>query len=280
MALSKFKKRSALFNHFVLMLLALSIILPILILFFNSLKPQSELLTNPLGAPMTLRFTNYYDAFVFGNYSRIMLNSLYFVVGTLVVCLPLSALASFSLAILSPRGKLTKSIAVYLLIGLSIPAQLYILPLFILWKNLYLTNTYIGLIIIYSALNAPFAVFLMRSYMIQLPKELFEAAKVDGASTFELFYKIAIPLSWPVFLTSGLIVGLAVWNEFLFAVTFIQDENFKPISTILFSFSDKYAHDYSLISAASIMMAAPIGILFILFQRNFIAGLTSGGLKG
>ena len=163
MALSKFKKRSALFNHFVLMLLALSIILPILILFFNSLKPQSELLTNPLGAPMTLRFTNYYDAFVFGNYSRIMLNSLYFVVGTLVVCLPLSALASFSLAILSPRGKLTTSIAVYLLIGLSIPAQLYILPLFILWKNLYLTNTYIGLIIIYSALNAPFAVFLMRS---------------------------------------------------------------------------------------------------------------------
>ena len=280
MALSKFKKRSALFNHFVLMLLALSIILPILILFFNSLKPQSELLTNPLGAPMTLRFTNYYDAFVFGKYSRIMLNSLYFVVGTLVVCLPLSALASFSLAILSPRGKLTTSIAVYLLIGLSIPAQLYILPLFILWKNLYLTNTYIGLIIIYSALNAPFAVFLMRSYMIQLPKELFEAAKVDGASTFELFYKIAIPLSWPVFLTSGLIVGLAVWNEFLFAVTFIQDENFKPISTILFSFSDKYAHDYSLISAASIMMAAPIGILFILFQRNFIAGLTSGGLKG
>ncbi len=280
MALSKFKKRSALFNHFVLMLLALSIILPILILFFNSLKPQSELLTNPLGAPMTLRFTNYYDAFIFGNYSRIMLNSLYFVVGTLVVCLPLSALASFSLAILSPRGKLTTSIAVYLLIGLSIPAQLYILPLFILWKNLYLTNTYIGLIIIYSALNAPFAVFLMRSYMIQLPKELFEAAKVDGASTFELFYKIAIPLSWPVFLTSGLIVGLAVWNEFLFAVTFIQDENFKPISTILFSFSDKYAHDYSLISAASIMMAAPIGILFILFQRNFIAGLTSGGLKG
>ena len=280
MALSKLKKRNALFNHFVLMLLALSIILPILILFFNSLKPQSELLTNPLGAPMTLRFTNYYDAFVFGNYSRIMLNSLYFVVGTLVVCLPLSALASFSLAILSPRGKLTTSIAVYLLIGLSIPAQLYILPLFILWKNLYLTNTYIGLIIIYSALNAPFAVFLMRSYMIQLPKELFEAAKVDGASTFELFYKIAIPLSWPVFLTSGLIVGLAVWNEFLFAVTFIQDENFKPISTILFSFSDKYAHDYSLISAASIMMAAPIGILFILFQRNFIAGLTSGGLKG
>ena len=280
MLATNYKLKGALFNHLILSLLALSIILPILILFFNSIKPQSELLNNPLGFPSTLRLMNYYEAFMFGNYSRIMFNSVLFVFGTLIVCLPLSALASFSLAILSPKGKVTAAIAVYLLVGLSIPAQLYILPLFILWKNLYLNNTYIGLIIIYSALNAPFAVFLMRSYMMQLPKELFEAAKVDGANTFELFYKIALPLSWPVFLTSGLIVGLAVWNEFLFAVTFIQDENFKPISTILFSFSDKFAHNYSLISAASIMMAAPIGILFILFQRNFIAGLTSGGLKG
>ena len=168
----------------------------------------------------------------------------------------------------------------YLILPFLIPVYSIIIPLYILLYKINLNDSYLGLIIIYSALNAPFAVILMRSYMIQLPKEHFEAAKVDGASTFELFYKIAIPLSWPVFLTSGLIVGLAVWNEFLFAVTFIQDENFKPISTILFSFSDKYAHDYSLISAASIMMAAPIGILFILFQRNFIAGLTSGGLKG
>ena len=116
--------------------------------------------------------------------------------------------------------------------------------------------------------------------MIRLPDELFDAAKLDGANTFQIFFRIALQLSWPVILTAGLIIGLAVWNEFLFAVTFIQDENFKPISTILFSFSDKFAHNYSLISAASIMMAAPIGILFILFQRNFIAGLTSGGLKG
>jgi raffinose/stachyose/melibiose transport system permease protein len=280
MAISKFKKREGLFNHLILMILAMTIILPLLVLLFNSVKPQSEFATNPLGFPNEIRLMNYYDAWVIGGYARIFLNSFILVAGTLIVNLTLSGMAAFSLAVLNPRGKMTIVLGVYLLVGISIPAQMFILPLFILWKNLYLTNTRIGLIIIYSALNAPFAVFLIRSYMIQLPSELFEAAKIDGANTLQLFYKIALPLSWPVFLTTGLVVGLAVWNEFLFALTFMQTEAYKPISTILFAFQSRFENDYSLVSAASIMMAAPIAILFMFFQRKFIAGLTGGGLKG
>jgi raffinose/stachyose/melibiose transport system permease protein len=280
MAISKFKKREGLFNHLILMILAMTIILPLLVLLFNSVKPQSEFATNPLGFPNEIRLMNYYDAWVIGGYARIFLNSFILVAGTLIVNLTLSGMAAFSLAVLNPRGKLTIVLGIYLLVGISIPAQMFILPLFILWKNLYLTNTRIGLIIIYSALNAPFAVFLIRSYMIQLPSELFEAAKIDGANTLQLFYKIALPLSWPVFLTTGLVVGLAVWNEFLFALTFMQTEAYKPISTILFAFQSRFENDYSLVSAASIMMAAPIAILFMFFQRKFIAGLTGGGLKG
>ena len=280
MAISKFKKREGLFNHIILMILAMTIILPLLVLLFNSVKPQSEFATNPLGFPNEIRLMNYYDAWVIGGYARIFLNSFILVAGTLIVNLTLSGMAAFSLAVLNPRGKLTIVLGIYLLVGISIPAQMFILPLFILWKNLYLTNTRIGLIIIYSALNAPFAVFLIRSYMIQLPSELFEAAKIDGANTLQLFYKIALPLSWPVFLTTGLVVGLAVWNEFLFALTFMQTEAYKPISTILFAFQSRFENDYSLVSAASIMMAAPIAILFMFFQRKFIAGLTGGGLKG
>ena len=280
MAISKFKKREGLFNHLILMILAMTIILPLLVLLFNSVKPQSEFATNPLGFPNEIRLMNYYDAWVIGGYARIFLNSFILVAGTLIVNLTLSGMAAFSLAVLNPRGKMTVVLGIYLLVGISIPAQMFILPLFILWKNLYLTNTRIGLIIIYSALNAPFAVFLIRSYMIQLPSELFEAAKIDGANTLQLFYKIALPLSWPVFLTTGLVVGLAVWNEFLFALTFMQTEAYKPISTILFAFQSRFENDYSLVSAASIMMAAPIAILFMFFQRKFIAGLTGGGLKG
>ena len=280
MAVAKFKRNEGIFNHIILMILALTIILPLSVLFFNSIKPQSEFGTNPLGFPSKVRFMNYYDAWVIGGYARIFLNSTILVVGTLVINLTLSGMAAFSLAVLNPRGRMTVVLGIYLLVGISIPAQMFILPLFILWKNLHLTNTYLGLIIIYSALNAPFAVFLIRSYMIQLPSELFDAAKIDGANTFQLFYRIAVPLSWPVFLTTGLVVGLAVWNEFLFALTFMQTEAYKPISTILFAFQSRFENDYSLVSAASIMMAAPIAILFMLFQRKFIAGLTGGGLKG
>ena len=280
MAVAKFKRKEGIINHIILMILALTIILPLSVLFFNSIKPQSEFGTNPLGFPSKVRFMNYYDAWVIGGYARIFLNSTILVFGTLVINLTLSGMAAFSLAVLNPRGRMTVVLGIYLLVGISIPAQMFILPLFILWKNLHLTNTYLGLIIIYSALNAPFAVFLIRSYMIQLPSELFDAAKIDGANTFQLFYKIAAPLSWPVFLTTGLVVGLAVWNEFLFALTFMQTEAYKPISTILFAFQSRFENDYSLVSAASIMMAAPIAILFMLFQRKFIAGLTGGGLKG
>ena len=275
----KTKNRGKIVNHVILILLSLSIILPLLVLFFNSIKPQAELGINPLGFPSEVRLMNYYDAFVKGNYARVFLNSLTLVVGTLLICLPLSGLAAFSLAILNPKGSATTVIGLYLLVGLSIPAQLFILPLFILWKFLYLNNTYVGLILIYSALNAPFAVFLIRSYMIQLPVELFEAARIDGAGPLKLFFSIAVPLSWPVFLTSGLIVALAVWNEFLFAVTFIYDDSIKPIATILYSFQSVYRNEYTLVSAAAVMMALPMAILFILFQRSFISGLTSGGLK-
>jgi len=196
----------------------------------------------------------------------------------LIICLLFSGLAAFSLARLKPKGAMI--FAIYLLVGISIPAQMFILPLFLLWKNLNLIDTHIGLIIIYSGLNAPFATFLIRSYMIQLPEELFDAARIDGANPFQLFAKIAVPLSWPVFLTAGLIVGLAVWNEFLFALTFMQDEDSKPIATILFAFSTRLENNWGLVSASAVMMVAPVAILFMIFQRRFIAGLTSGGLKG
>ena len=277
MIVSNFRKKEAIPNHIILLIFASIAIFPLLVLVFNSVKPFNEFGLNPLGPPSTLRFDNFSDAWVAGEYARIFFNSFKLVIGSVFLCLAVSLLAGFSLAKLNPKGSTV--IAIYLLVGISIPAQLYILPLFLLWKELSLLNTHLGLIIIYSALNAPFATFLIRSYMIRLPDELFEASKLDGANTFQMFFRIAIPLSWPVILTAGLIIGLAVWNEFLFALTFITDQNFKPIATILFSFQSRFENNYALVSASAIMMVAPIAILFMIFQRRFISGLTSGGLK-
>ena len=277
MIVSNFRTKEAIPNHIILISFALLAILPILVLFFNSIKPFSEFGLNPLGPPSEIRIQNFPYACLACEYSKIFFNSSKLVIGSVILCLAVSLLAGFSLAKLNPKG--SSAIAIYLLVGISIPAQLYILPLFLLWKELSLLNTHLGLIIIYSALNAPFATFLIRSYMIRLPDELFDAAKLDGANTFQIFFRIALPLSWPVILTAGLIIGLAVWNEFLFALTFIQDPNFKPMATILFSFQARFENNYALQSAAAIMMVAPVAILFMLFQRRFISGLTSGGLK-
>ena len=278
MITAKYRKSELISNYFILTLLALFCILPILLMFFNSIKPQEEFGVNPLGFPMSIRLENFVDAWILGEYAQIFLNSSKLVRGTLILNLTISGLAGFSLAKLNPKG--SDVFLLYLLVGISIPAQMFILPLFLLWKELGLMNTHIGLIIIYAGLNAPFATFLIRSYMVQLPDELFEAAKIDGASTLQLFYKIALPISWPVFLTAGLVVGLAVWNEFLFALTFIQDESSKPIATILFAFQSRFENDWGLVNASAVMMLAPVVILFMFFQKRFIAGLTSGASKG
>jgi|TARA_B110000438_G_scaffold48249_1_gene48601 raffinose/stachyose/melibiose transport system permease protein len=278
MITAKYRKTELISNYFILTVLALFCILPILLMFFNSIKPQEEFGLNPLGFPMSIRLENFVDAWILGEYAQIFLNSSKLVIGTLILNLTVSGLAGFSLAKLKPKG--SDVFLLYLLVGISIPAQMFILPLFLLWKELGLMNTHIGLIIIYAGLNAPFATFLIRSYMVQLPDELFEAAKIDGASTLQLFYKIALPISWPVFLTAGLVVGLAVWNEFLFALTFIQDESSKPIATILFAFQSRFENDWGLVNASAVMMLAPVVVLFMFFQKRFIAGLTSGASKG
>jgi raffinose/stachyose/melibiose transport system permease protein len=270
MIVAKYRRREVISNYIILIIFALIAILPLAVLLFNSIKPQMEFGVNPLGPPSEIRFENFSEAWVKGEYAKVFFNSLKLVVGSVFLCLAVSLAAGFSLAKLNPKG--SAIIAVYLLVGISIPAQLYIVPLFLLWKEIHLLNTHIGLVIIYTALN--------RSYMIRLPDELFEAARLDGANTFQLFFKVALPLSWPVILTAGLIIALAVWNEFLFALTFISEEGFKPMATILFAFQWRFENNYALQSASAIMMVAPVAILFMLFQRRFISGLTSGGLKG
>ena len=148
MATARFRQRSSYINHAILIFMALTIILPLLVLAFNSIKPSSEFGANPLGFPNEIRLMNYYDAWVNGNYTQIFMNSLTLVIGTLILNLTVSGLAAFSLAVLNPRGIQTIVVGLYLLVGISIPAQLFILPLFLMWKSLYLLDTRIGLVII------------------------------------------------------------------------------------------------------------------------------------
>jgi raffinose/stachyose/melibiose transport system permease protein len=271
------REQSTLPNYIILTILALVALLPILTLFMNSFKTTVELGSNPLGIPQVWHFENYAEAWAVGRYGTILRNSLIITGGTIIGTLTLAGLGAYALARLKLRG--SDLLTFYFLVGTSVPAQLFIVPLFIMWRDLNLLNTHIGLIIIYCGLSSPFATYLLRSYLISLPEEFVEAARIDGASNWQVLRHIILPLSWPGFVTAALVVGLSSWNEFLFAVTFLNSADLKPISTGLYAFQTRYSRDWGLTNAGAVIMILPIIVLFLALQRRFIEGLTQGGLK-
>ena len=276
--LGKSRGVSLLVNHTVLILLVIFAMGPMMILVFNSLKTQQEIGRNPLGFPQSFVWQNFPDAWDIGRFSATMGNSAMLVAMTLVGVLLLGGMAAYSLAKLDLPG--ASVVMLYLLIGSSVPLQLFLVPLFYLWNRLSLTNSLPGLALIYVATNAPFAIFLLRSYMMQLPRDFEDAARVDGAGEFTIFTGIVAPLAWPGFLTVGLVVALSVWNEFLLATVFLTDQKLFTVVTSYYNFTSQFSRNWALTSAGALMMIFPIIATFLLLQRRFIEGLTQGGLKG
>jgi len=272
------RTRSLLPNYVILTFLVLFSLLPLVTTVSNSLKSDAEANSNPLGLPLKgIRWQNYIDAWNSGHLGVNMRNSAILALGTITGVIVVAGMAAYALSKLNLPG--ANYITLYLLVGTSMPAQLFMVPLFFLWTKLGLTDKLIGVIIIFCALQSPFATFLLRSYMISIPKEFEDAARVDGASEMQVLQHVIVPLTMPGFLTVGLVVGLGAWNEFLFAVTFLHHSNVMPISTSLYNFVSRYDRQWGLTSAAAMIMVLPVLILFLSLQRQFIEGLTQGGLR-
>jgi raffinose/stachyose/melibiose transport system permease protein len=265
-------------NYIVLSLLAVFSILPILLLLLSSVKTTTEIQANPFGLPAEVRFSNYVEAWVLGNFTTTTTNTVILTTGTILLVVVIAGLAAFALARFRFAG--ANALSFYLLVGTSVPALLFMVPLYFMWARLGLVNNLFGLIIIYAALYSPFATYLLRSFLVSIPMDYEEAARIDGANDLQVLLSVILPLAWPGFLTVVLVVGLSVWNEFLFAVTFLQRPEMKPISSSLQAFQARFSRDLGLTSAASVIMMIPIIILFLSLQRQFIEGLSRGGLKG
>ncbi len=265
-------------NYILMILLTASAIGPVLLIFMNSVKSSAEIGRNPLGLPKEIIWQNFPTAWDYGNFSTTMRNSLFLVIFTVIGVLILGGLAAYSLAKLNLPG--SGLVTIYLLTVSSLPVQMFLVPLFFLWNKLHLVNTLLGVVIIYIALEAPFSIFLLRSYIVKIPKDFDDAARVDGANEWQVFTRIVVPLAWPAFLTTGLVTALSVWNEFTIAVVFLTKPELFTIVTSYQSFASRFSRDWGLTSAGAVMMIVPLLIIFLLLQRQFIAGLTQGGLKG
>lgn len=272
------REPSKVLYYVVLVLLALFAVGPFVVLVFNSLKTNAEIGRNPLGPPLSPVFENFPTAWTQGNFATTLINSTILTAGTIVGVCVIAGTAAYAMARLDLPGM--DAMLLYLFVASALPFQLFLVPLFFLWSSLQLTNTLFGLIVIYWAIFSPFATLLLRSYLVALPRAFEDAARIDGASELQVLTRVVLPLSWPGFLTIALVSGLGAWNEFLFAITFIQDENLKPITTSFLAFRSNFSTNWGLTSAASIIIILPVIALFLFLQRRFISGLTAGGLKG
>ena len=264
--------------YVILVLLALFALGPLVIVVFNSLKSSAEIGRNPLGLPLSPVFENFPAAWTQGDFSTTMVNSTILTVGTVVGVCIIAGTSAYAMARLDLPG--TDAVLLYLFVASAVPFQLFLVPLFFLWSILHLTNTLFGLIVIYWAIFSPLATLLLRSYLVGLPRDFEDAARIDGANELQVMLRVVLPLSWPGLLTVALVTGVQAWNEFFFAITFIQDKNLKPVTTSFLAFQSTYSQNWGLTSAAAIYIILPIVVLFLFLQRRFISGLTAGGLKG
>jgi raffinose/stachyose/melibiose transport system permease protein len=262
----------------VLLLLALFAIGPLLLFALNALKTRSGLDTNPLGLPTHPQWHNFADAWQQANMGVGLRNSAIVVIATALGVCVIASCAAYALSRLRVPG--SNAFIYYLLLTTALPIQLFLVPLFYMWTNLGLYDSLFGLIIIYWAVFSPFATLLIRSFMVGLPKEYEEAARLDGAGEWRVFARVVLPMAWPGLLTAALVAGLQAYNEFLLAVTFIQSSDKMPVSTSFYNFKSGYTQDYTLVSAGGLIMVVPVLIAFLLLQRRFIDGYTSSGMTG
>ncbi len=270
------RARPQLVTWVILGLLGLYALGPLLVFAANSLKSAREIDSNPLGPPQSWEWSNFAYAWEQAHMGGALLNSLLIAGATAVGVAVIATTAAYAMTRLGLPGG--GGWILWLLVSSSLPIQLFLVPLVSWWSLLGLYNQPIGLVIIYWAVYSPFATLLVRSFLIGLPTEYEEAARLDGAGELRVFSRIVLPMILPAVLTAALVSGLQAYNEFMLAVTFIQDRDFQPVALSLYSFQQGFTTDWSLVSAAGLVMALPVVVLFLVMQRSFIDGYVSRGV--
>jgi raffinose/stachyose/melibiose transport system permease protein len=265
-------------SYVVLGILLLVALFPIALLVLNSIKPAAQIVQNPLAFPAELRWDNFTRAWKDARFSQTFFNSALLTGMTIILVCSTASLTAYVLA--RRKIKSWKIVTFYLLATTTAPIQLFLFPLYFGFAKLGLINNTIAVSVIYTAVYSPFAVMLLRTYFLAVPRELEEAALVDGASHWQVFTRVMLPIVSPGILTVALIIGLYSWNEFLIATTFLQKADRLTAVVSFFLLSGQYSSDWGEIMAAALIVVLPVVILFVLLQRRFIEGMAGGSVKG
>ena len=253
-------------------------LLPMWATVIGGFKTTGDLRTNVFGLPRQWIADNYSSILFGGRFWQMLWNSSVIAVFTVFFTLVVSSMAAFALAHLRFAGK--RWIANYLTLGLTFPFATAILPVFIRVRDLGLLDSYWGVILPQVTFNLSFSIVLLRGFFAELPKELFEAAFMDGCSYTKIFWRITLPLSRPIIATVGVLALVGSWNNFLLPLVMINSDQIYPWPLGIMQYQGQYGTDWGRVLAFVSLTMMPAVFFYLLAQKHIIAGLTSGAVKG
>lgn len=252
-------------------------IIPFLSVFTTALHP-SRTVPPGLAWPADPQWGNFLEAFEQAHMDALLVSSVIIVVGVVPAAVVLATMAGFAIGHLRIPG--SRWLFILFLLGLTLPLVGIIIPLYYLVRSLGFYDTKLAIILPLIGLYMPFGVFWMRAHFLNMPTELSEAARVDGATTRDLFWRIHVPLALPAVSSLAILLGVWTWNQFLLALVLVEDPLERTMAGALGTFQGQYATDIPLLSAGSLVILTPTIIVFLIFQRQFVSALLSGSLKG
>lgn len=260
-------------DYVVLSLFALFALIPLVGVLFSSVIPAAEN-SGGFQVPSTVRLANYADAWTQGHFSVYMASSVLVTLAVIVFTFVLATLAGYAFARMNFAG--SGILFFVLLIGLMLPEEAFIIPLYFNMRTIGLTDTYWALILPQTAQSLGFAAFWMRNHFRAYPSEIIEAARLDGASDRRLLWRVLVPSSWSSIATMAVLVGMWTWNEFLIPLVMITEDQLRTAPLGLAFFQGQHMTNYSLLSAAGVLIALPIVIMYLIMQHRLISGVAGG----
>lgn len=266
-------------THFILMLIALIQVFPLFWLFGFSLKDNAEIFGgNIAGLPQNWHFENYAEAFFQANVFQYFMNSVLVTGATIIITIILGATTAYAIERMQWRGR--KLLMNGILLGMMVPIHAVLLPLFIVLSKTKLLNSYWALIIPYVAFGIPMAIYLFTSFMASIPKEMEEAAAIDGCGIYRIFFMIIMPLVRPAIATVSIFTFISSWNELMFAVTFINKTEYKTLTVGIMSMVGAYTTKWGEIGAGLMIATIPTILIYLLLSEQVQNSLVAGAVKG
>jgi raffinose/stachyose/melibiose transport system permease protein len=252
---------------------------PLIWLAFFSLKNNNQIfMGNIAGFPNPVVWRNYYSIIKSGIVPRFFLNSVIITAGTLAVSILLISMASYGL--IRMKWRFQKAVLRYVLLGLTIPGQAVLLPIFKILQLFRIFNTYFALIVPYTGFSIALGVSIMSGFLHTIPYELEEAAVIDGSNVFQMFFKIIFPLLTGALVSISIFTFLYCWNELMFAMTFVNRQNLKPLTSGVMTLMGEYNTDWGIVGAGLFIAVIPILIFYTVFGKQIQSSLMAGAIKG